>query len=64
VQELDQARRHQGEIDEREVAVERADQRHKVQHLVGTAMVGKVEGDPTVFKRVPSGTRVVLERLA
>jgi len=27
-------------------------------------VVGKVEGDPTVFKRVPSGTRVVLERLA
>jgi len=27
-------------------------------------VVGKVEGDPTVFKRVPSGARVVLERLA
>ena len=27
-------------------------------------VVGKVDGDPTVFKRVPSGARVVLERLA
>jgi hypothetical protein len=27
-------------------------------------LVGKVDGDPTVFKRVPSGVRVLLERLA
>lgn len=26
-------------------------------------VVGKVEGDPLVFKQVPSGTRVVLDRL-
>ncbi|HEV8634690.1 MAG TPA: cyclophilin-like fold protein [Chloroflexota bacterium] len=27
-------------------------------------VVGKVDGDPAVFKHVPSGARVVLERLA
>ncbi len=42
-QQLDEPRRHQGQMDGRQIAVQRGDQGHQMENLSSAVMVGKVE---------------------
>ena len=55
-EELEQSHRRDPRVDEREVTVERRDERHEVHHLTAAVPVGEVEGDDVdVRKRVRQG---------